>query len=261
MKRSFSIMSGTVQYSALCLLAILPISCADFEQAAEADDGVGISAAVQGIGTEAPKEDPQLCRLPEGRYVVSATATTTPNVYNVMFPNDDVPNSKPSNLCKTMLFVWNEGAVPVPAVAPPDDQLDRMLVEGWMIPTVGSRRFAVKAYWQTHGGLGVITGVSNKSTSAYAVMTCDLATPCNKRFNWIGPGSDVNHSSTMPMSFALPNQSEASNFTIAIDGSKPPGDTLRSLQFLYLRTGSSRIHGEGLVATRPCTTGNVCPQP
>jgi hypothetical protein len=253
-----------IRASALCLLAVLVPACTGFDEASDADDDVRLTVASQAIGTAPPIHDPRLCHLPEGRFVVFATPTTTPNAYNVQYINDAVPGSKPSSSCQTITFVWNLATAPVPPQVPPDDQFYRMAFEGWStLAPAGFSYFAVKATYRTPGVQGVVTAVSGVRSFGYAILTGDLGIPMNQRFNWIGPGSDVFHS--VLVQIPLPNQGAGldKDFTIALTGPNlDRNGFLNPVQYLYVDSGSSRIYDPrpmGLVATRPCST--VCPPP
>lgn len=136
----------------------------------------------------APIQDPQLCVLPSGRYVVHATPTTTPNVYNVTFHNNGVNGTWPGNSCKTMKLVWDEG-IPYPALPPqPPAQADfhKRLLEGWWQESNADKRFAVKAVWGTDDNLGVITQIGGVTASGYFVVPRDLGPNAGWRFNYAG---------------------------------------------------------------------------
>jgi hypothetical protein len=162
---------------------------------AEVTRASGITTAEQGLSTIAPIQDPQLCNLPSGRYVVSAQVTNTPDVYNVTFHNDGVEGSQPSATCKTMKLVWAEG-IPYPSVPPqPPAEADfpKRLLEGWWQNDLTPKRFAVKAVWKTDDNLGVITQISGAPARGYFVAPADFGIPEGYRFNWTGAGSDAKH--------------------------------------------------------------------
>lgn len=241
--------NGFIRVSTLCLAAALATGCVGIEEAEDLDEDLEITSVSQAIGTVPPAQDPQACALPDGRYVVLATPTTQANAYNVTFLNDAAEGSKPSLLCKTMTFVWNEGTAPVPPTPPAEDQFHTMLFEGWWA-TPTTKRFAVKAVWKTVNNQGVVTQVNSVPASGYAIMFDDSwGVSYTQRFNWIGPGTDANRSYLWD-SF-IPAQGP--NFTVAI-----AGQGTSAVQTLYLQSGSSRIHLSG-VAARPCTSGYACP--
>lgn len=247
---------------ALCLLAAS--GCIELDATA-ADDAVSLTFATQAATLAPPQQDPQLCKLPAGRYIVTATPTTRPAVYDVRFAGDDVPGSKPSSLCKTMQFIWNEATGPVPPIPPPDNQFDMYAFEGWFVPLQpGGSHFSVKAVWTPGGAQGVVTQVSGLAAFGYAILGCEFGVPCNSRLNWIGSGSDANHSFPLDSSISLPGQALNPEFdkngTIVLTG--PNLDAAKHLvptQTLYLKSGTARVLGAGVIATRPCVAGLFCP--
>jgi hypothetical protein len=239
--------SGLIRVSTLCLAAALAAGCVGIDEAEELDEDLEITSVSQAIGTVLPAQDPQACALPDGRYVVLATPTTQANAYNVTFLSDAAAGSNPSLLCKTMTFVWNEGTAPVPPTPPAEDQFHTMLFEGWWA-TATTKRFAVKAAWKTVNNQGVATQVNTVPAFGYAIISDDFGIPYNQRFNWIGAGSDANRSYLVNNTIG-----QGPNYTVAI-----AGDGTNVVQTLYLHSGSSRIHLAG-IATRPCTSGYVCP--
>lgn len=162
------------------------------EEPAASGEVVRAATTEQGLSTIAPKQDPQLCSLPSGRYVVSAQVTNTPDVYNVTFHNDGVEATPLSASCQTMKFVFTEG-IPYPSLPPqppPESDYPKVLFEGWWENGLTPKRLAVKAIWYTEDNLGVITQISGQVARGYFVAPMDLGIPDGWRFNWAGAGSD-----------------------------------------------------------------------
>ena len=195
-KRLLSACAGVVQLLT-GLSLVLGTGCGP--EATEALPEGEVTRAAEFATTEqalvAPIQDPQLCNLPSGRYVVLATATTTPDVYNVTFHNDGVEGPMASASCKTMKLVWSEG-IPWPSLPPQPPaaaDLPKRLLEGWWQNDLTPKRFAVKAVWATDDNLGVITAISGTLARGYFVAPGDLDIPEAWRFNWLGTGSTASH--------------------------------------------------------------------
>jgi hypothetical protein len=183
----------------MCFGLVLSVGCgsevADTVVVEDVTRAGGITTAEQALSTVPPIHDPQLCVLPSGRYVVSATVTNTENVYNVTFHNDGVEGSQPSANCKTMKLVWDQG-IPYPAIPPQrpmEVDFPKRLLEGWWHNELTPKRFAVKAVWATEDNLGVITQIAGNPARGYFVASDDFGISDALRFNWTGVGSDANH--------------------------------------------------------------------
>jgi hypothetical protein len=198
-----------------------------------------------------PLQDSQQCNLPAGRYVVAAKPTSLANVYDVSFYNDAYDsNNKPSTGCKSMIFVWNEFATPVPPTPPSADQFSIRLFEGWWYgssPTSGQRRFAVKAVWRTEYRVSVFP-----TTYQARFYTNGEFYNYGATFNVITPGVDQNH---IVWNYMASAGQDFNTITIT------PWNTDTSIvQSLYLESGTTRLGGTELVrdGNGSCPAGYTC---
>jgi hypothetical protein len=239
-------------YSSLCLTVAAVFGCAATDADDEVESEPHVTVASQAVTLPAPDQNPQACSLPSGRYVGLARATSSPGVYNVTFHNDAVQGGMLSIGCKTMILIWNEATAPVPPVPPTDDLFHTFLFEGWWANSpAGAKHFSVKAAWQTPHSQGVVTAVNSTLASAYILYECGFG-HCADLINCIAAGTDTNH--ICRGGGPIPGQRDDDSYVIGITGANRA-----IVQRLYLQSGTSRLPGNGTIATMPCIVGAVCP--